>query len=256
MIALQADRGFFKFPDLRGKHRRYGELIENLVDRDADAVRDGWLLVPDPAGSSQIDAAECGIAMLRAGAAFKQADWTAAGRKAAEWILSQPCVPAFHCNAVAISLLCEAKRQTGGAMFLEGARSKYRIGIAPGRGATGRWVDPHEARTDNHLLFIRALNDLIEALPEGRHRDDIAIALARAIESFLDEAEKLGAPATGHTIQELDRYLRLTKTPDPRARGILEQSASAAVAKSAPGGRVKAAVPLPELAAAARVWEK
>jgi hypothetical protein len=256
MLALQLDRGYFRFPDLRGKHRHYGEMIESLVDRDADAVRDGWLIAPDPAGSTQIEAAECGIALLRAGSAFKDSGWTASGRKAAEWILAQPCVPALHCNACAVSLLCEANRQTGLATYLEGARNKYRMGIAPGQAATGRWVDPKDARTDIHLLLLRALNDLTESLPAGKERDEVAVATRRAIEPLLDEAEKLGAPATGHTVQELGRYLRLTKVPDLRARDILEQAANAAIAKSSPGGRAKAAVPLAELAGAAGVWEK
>lgn len=254
MVALQLSPGFFKFPDVRGKHVRYGEMIDSLVDRDAEAVRDGWVVVPDPDGMAQLDAGECGIALLRAGAAYTNADWTKAGRTAADWSLGQPCVPTFHYSAATISLLCEAFRATGDRKYLDQARQKYQFGVGPGQLPVGRWANPLSARSAAHLVLIRAVHDLEEVLPAGKERDDLADGCRRAVKSLLDEADKLGAPATALTVQELGRQLRTHPSADPRLRGVVEQAAAAVVQKAS--GRARATVPLPELAATGRTWEK
>ena len=256
MVALQLERGFFKFPDLRGTHPRYDEMIEPLVRKDPDAVRDGWLVVPDPEGGSQYDAGECGIALLRAGTAYRVEEWTRVGLKAADWALAQSCVPNWHVNAYSVSLLCAAHRATGQKKYLDGARSKYAIGIAPGQGANGRWIDPHNARTTNHMVLVRAVHDLAEALPAGKDRDALAAVAKRAMKAVLDEAATLGPPATSHTVQEFGRYLRLHPEADPAVRQVLEQAATGIVKRCTQGGRVRAAVPLPELAGVGRVWDK
>jgi hypothetical protein len=256
MMALQLELGFFKFPDLRGTNDRFGEMIERLASKDPDVVRNGWLVVPDPEGGSQYDAGECGIALLRAGAVYKVEEWTRAGRQAADWALGQPCVPNWHYNAYSVSLLCEAFRATGDKKYLEGARARFSIGISPGQGANGRWIDPHNARTVEHFVLLRAVQDLEEILPAGNDREALARTGKRAVKAVLEEAEKLGGPATSHTVQEFGRYLRLHPDADPRLRQVLEQAASATVQKCKTGGRVRAAVPLPELAAVSRVWDK
>jgi hypothetical protein len=249
MLTLQLDPGFFRFPDLRGKHLWYGEAIETLVEQHPDAVRDGWVVVPDPTGASQIDAAECGIALLRAGSAYKNADWTAAGRKAADWSLGQPCVPTFYYNAMSVSLLCEAFRATKDQKYLDGARKKFAVGVAPAQSAGGRWLDPVSARTANHVVLIRALNDLVEVLPAGKERDAATDATGRAIQSLLDEGDKLGAPATSHTVQELSRYLSSHPEADRRVRTVLDQAAGAVMRKAAATDRSGPIISLPELAA-------
>jgi hypothetical protein len=256
MIALQLDQGFFKFPDLRGTNRQFGDMIDRLVGRDPNAVRDGWLVVPDPDGGSQYDAGECGIALLRAGAAYKVEEWTRAGLKAADWAVAQPCVPNWNYNAYPVSLLCEAYRATGEKKYLDGVQTKFAVGIAPGQGPNGRWIDPHNARTVNHFVLLRAVQDVEESLPAGKERAAATEMAKRAVKTVLDEAEKLGAPATSHTVQELSRYLRLNPDADSAVRRVLEQAASATVQKCTQGRQVRAAVPLPELAAVGRVWER
>jgi hypothetical protein len=256
MIALQLEPGYFKFPDLRGTNARMGEMIDRLASRDPDAVQNAWLVVPDPEGSSQYDVGECGIALLRAGAAYQIEEWTRAGLKAADWALGQPCVPNWSSNAFAVSLLCEAFRAGGDKKFLEAARAKYAVGIAPGQGPNGRWIDPHNARTANHFVLLRAVQDLEEALPAGKDREAAAKVAEKTVRAVLDEAEKLGAPASSHRVQELGRNLRLHPAAARTVRPVLEQAASATVQKCQQGGRVRAVVPLPELAAVSGVWEK
>jgi hypothetical protein len=256
MIALQTDRGHFKFPDLRGKHLVLGDAMEKIVEKDPDAVRDGWLLVPFPDGSSQVDAAECGIALLRAGAQYKKAEYTAAGRKAAEWARRLPPAPAFQWNAYSVCLLCEAHRTTGENEFLDAARDRYMTGVHRGQTASGRWIDPQSARTVHQFAFLRAQQDLLEAMPDGPDRGRIASSCQLTIRAILDEAEKLGSPVTSYTVQELDRHLRLFKVSAAEVRGLLEQAAAATVQRRLQSGRQRTVVPLPELAAVSRVWEK
>lgn len=254
MMTLQVEAGHFKFPDLRGKNTRYGDLIDRLVDRDVNALDGGWVVVPLPEGASQADACECGLALLRAGAAYRNDDWTKAGVKAADWALATACVPEFHANAFAVSLVCEAYRVTADKKYLDAARKKGQIGLLPGQAPNGRWLDRVSARTVSHGVIFRALNDLEECLPPGKDRDAVEAATAKAVKAMIDEAERLGAPATAHTVQELERHLRLHKDAPRAVRAVVERAATAAVKKCMRGGRVQAAIPLPELAAVSRVF--
>ena len=255
-IVLQVEKGHFKFPDLRGKHIRFGEMIEKLVAKDPDAIQDGWVVVPDPEGSSQFDAGECGIALLRAGTILKNEDWKRAGLKAADWAMSAPLVTNFNYNAFSVSLLCEAHRVSGEKKYLDAAWKKYQFGVAPGQAANGRWIDAHNARTVYHVILLRSQHDLLEALPAGKERDTVEQSARRAVMALLEEAEKLGAPATSLTVRELDRHARLAKESPTNLREMLEIAASAAVQRCSSGGRIRPGAPLPELAAASRVWEK
>jgi len=256
MMELQVEKGHFKFPDLRGKHIRFGEMIEKLVAIDPDAVQDGWVVVPDPEGGSQFDAGECGTALLKAGTILKNDDFKRAGIKAADWAIGTRLVSNFNYNAFSASLLCEAHRVSGEKKYLEAAWKKYQFGVAPGQVGNGRWIDAHNARTVYHVILLRSQHDLLESLPAGKDRDAIEKSARLAVVSLLEEAEKLGAPATSMTVQELARHLRLTKDWPTKARELLEIAASAAVQRCSSGGRIRPGAPLPELAAAALVWEK
>lgn len=252
MLALQLDDGLFKFPDLRGENIRFGEMTEKLVKANPDAVKDGWIVVPDPEGGSQFDAGECGMALLRAGTEYKNAAWTTAGRKAADWAMKAPCVPNFNYNAFSVSLLCQAHRSLGDAKYLESAKTKFALGVLPGQLPSGRWVDPHNARVVYHLILLRAAQDLEESLPAGDERNLVASVAEKAVQSFLDEAEKLGVASTSLTVQVLARQQRLH--PAPKVRSALETAATGVMYRCTVGGKVRAGAPLEELAAVAQVW--
>jgi hypothetical protein len=256
MLALQVVDGHFRFPDLRGKNLVLGDAIDKLADQGADAVKDGWLVVPFPDGSSQVDAAECGMALLQAGTVFKNNEWTGAGLKAAKWSGSFPGVPTWHFNAYSVSLLCTAFQTTGDTKYRDAAVRRYRVGIEPGQAANGRWVDAESARTGNQFVLVRALHDLTDALPPGPDRESVGVVHGRASHAIRAESETLGVPMTPLTIRELERHIR-SMTGDTTAwRNMLELAASTAVQRCTQGGKVRAAVPLPELAAAGRVGEK
>lgn len=256
LLALQLDAGFFKFPDLRGKNLVLSEGLEKLVRADVDAVRDGWIVAPLPDGSSVSDAAECGIALLRAGAAVQTEAWTKAGLRAVEWVRSSPPGPDAHRNAAAVSLFAEAYRVTADKAHATAAWQRYSLGVAPGQTTSGRWVDPTDARTANHLLLIRGLLDLEDVLPGGKDREAVAAAATRAIDALADEIVEIGVPSTANTVQELGHYLRLHPAAGPKVRDWLEVAATATVRRCTAGGRVRLGAPLPELAAVASVWAK
>src|SRR5262249_3590434 len=147
-----------------------------------------------------------------------------------------------------------AYRVTADNKYLDAARRKGQIGLLPGQAPNGRWLDPVSARTVSHMVVLRALNDLDECLPPGKDRTQVEAAAAKAVNAMIEEAERLGAPATSNTVQELERHLRLHKDAPRAVRVVLEQSATAAVRKCTRDGHARAAVPLPELAAVSRVF--
>ncbi len=254
MVALQTEEGFFKFPDLRGKHIRLGEMIEQMVEQSIANLEEGWVIVPFPDGGSQFDAGECGVALLRAGAILKNPAWTKAGLKAAEWAKDYPPVANFNYNAFSVRLLAEAYRQTKEAKYLEAAWARWKFGLAPGQSERGRWIDPHNARTVYHFIILRAANDLLEITPPGDDRTTLKKAVQRMVTSILDEADKLGAPITSYTVQELGRVESLADVSDSRLHDRLAQAATVAHLKCIQNG-VKAATPFPELAAPANIWK-
>jgi hypothetical protein len=256
MIALQLADGHFKFPDLRGKNLVIGDAIDKLVDLNADSVKDGWLVASFVDGSSQVDAAECGMALLQAGKVLKNKEWTDGGLKATAWSESFPDVPTWYFNAYSVSLLCAAFRSTGDTKYRDAAIKRYRVGIEPGQSANGRWLDAESARTGNHFVTIRALHDLTDSLTAGPDRESVSSALAKAAQAIRDEADTLSVPMTPLTVRELDRHISSMTGDATPWRNMLELAASTAVQRCTQGGKVHAAVPLPELAAAGRVGEK
>jgi hypothetical protein len=196
------------------------------------------------------------MALLHASKVLKNQEWSEAGVKAAKWSASVPNVPTWHFNAYSVSLLCATFQSTGDSKYRDQAFKRYRIGIAPGQAANGRWLDAESARTGNHFVMIRALHDLIDSLTAGPDRESVSEVLAKAAQAIRDEADTLGVPMTPLTIRELDRHVRSATGDVAPWRTMVELAASVAVQRCTQGGKVRAAVPLPELAAAARVGEK
>ncbi len=242
LLRLQQPDGLFPFPDLRGVNIRFGEMIERQVAGHPNALKDGWVVVPDPDGGTQFDTGLCGTALLTAGATYHRAEWTQAGRRAADWALAQRCVPNFNYNAFSIGLLARAFTATGEARYLAGAIRKAEIGVLPGQAPNGRWLDPHNARTVYHLIILRALNDLAAALPA--ERSDVTQAISKAVGALLDEFEKAGV--TTVALRELQRCP--TKS-DARLKAMLELNRAVIVQKCRRGDRAKLAVAVTELAA-------
>jgi hypothetical protein len=249
LLRHQQPDGLFPFPDLRGQNLRFGEMIAHQVASRPDAVKDGWLVLADPDGGTQFDTGVCGSALLAAGAAFRRADWTAAGLRAADWALAQRCVPNFNYNAFSVGLLAHAFQATGDTRYLAGAIHKAEVGVLPGQAPNGRWLDPHNARTVYHLIILRALHDLWAALPAERETERAAIALAagKAAGALLDEFATAGV--TTSALRELQRQAALHPRADTRLPALLELNRAVIQQKCRRDGRFKLGVALTELAA-------
>jgi hypothetical protein len=255
LTRLQQPAGYFPLPDLRGKNIRFGDRIEKLLATQPNAVKDGWIIAVDPAGGTQFDTGVCGVALLSAGTEYKHDEWTRAGLRAADWALQQRCVPNFNYNAFSVGLLAQASHIMHDDRYLAGALQKFRVGVAPGQVENGRWVDAHNARTVYHLIILRALHDLWEALPPAQTaaRDEVASVATRAVGALLDEYAAAGITTTA--LAELLRHERLNLKPDPRLRGAIELTASVIYEKCARGSSARAGAAFTELAALARAWK-
>ncbi|MBI5396899.1 MAG: hypothetical protein HZA91_16510 [Verrucomicrobia bacterium] len=256
LTRLQQPAGFFPFPDLRGKNIRFGAITERLLASQPDAVKDGWVIVPDPDGGTQFDTGLCGVALLMAGVDYSRNTWTRAGLRAADWALAQRCVPNFNYNAFSVGLLAHAYSFTQDARYLGGAIEKFRVGVAPGQVENGRWIDAHNARTVYHFIILRALHDLWEVLPR-EHRDvraEVSRAASAAVTAAFDEFEKAGITAIA--LGELLRHEDLNPRPDPRLGAMIELTTSVVQTKCALGGRTRLGVAVTDLAALARAWDQ
>ena len=249
LLRRQQPNGLFPLSDLRGKDIRFGEMIEKQIAGHPEAVKDGWIVLADAEGGTQFDTGVCGVALLTAGATCQRADWTQAGRRAADWALAQRCVPNFNYNAFSVGLLAHAYQATGDARYLTSAIRKAELGVLPGQAPNGRWLDPHNARTVYHLIIVRALHDLWSALPAERQQErmEVGQAAQKAIGALLDEFTQAGA--TTVALRELQRHAALNPQPDPRLPAILELQRAVIQQKCRRDGSCKLGVPVTELAA-------
>lgn len=245
LLRLQQPSGLFPFPDLRGKNIRFGEMIEKQLAAHPAGVKDGWLVVADPAGGMQFDTGVCGTALLTAGDTFQHAEWTQAGRRAADWALAQRCVPNFNYNAFSVGLLAQTYKAMGDRRYLEGAIRKVELGVLPGQAPNGRWLDPHNARTVYHLIILRSLNDLASASPlESAIANQAA---SKAVGTLLEEFERAGV--TTIALRELQRHGALNSKPDARLKSMIELNRAVIAQKCRRGDRYKLGVAVTELAA-------
>lgn len=254
LTRLQQPAGHFPFPDLRGENIRFGEMTEKLLAQGKGEVKNGWIVSVDPTGGSQFDTGVCGTALLQAGQALTNSAWIKAGLRAADWSRTQKCCPNFNYNAFSVTLLARAFRASNDAVYLDAAIKKFRVGVAPGQVANGRWIDPHNARTVYHHIILRGLNDLAEALPAERVAEiaEVEAVANPAMRALLEEWA-----ASGVTVDLLAELLRheARQPGDARLRGAIELSASVIREKSTSGLSHRFGAPPTELAALARVWK-
>ena len=250
LMHLQQPKGFFPFPDLRGKNIRFGDMITKGLNAGVVEVKDGWVITADPEGGSQFDTGVCGTALLQAGKVHGNESWKQAGLRAADWALTQQCCANFNYNAFSISLLARAYRDTGDVKYLTGAMKKFRVGVAPGQAPNGRWMDAHNARTVYHLIILRGLGDLGMAMPPESREERVELdAVAQpAIRALLDEFDAMGV--TVEALPELQTLARLYPE-DERLKKAVNVMVGSVVMKCSDGERVKLGTAVAQLAAVA-----
>ncbi len=250
LVTLQQPEGHFPFPDLRGKNIRFGDMLNKQLAAGTIQVREGWVITADPDGGSQFDTGLCGTTLLRAGKVYNEPSWIMAGLRSADWAIGQRCVTNFNYNAFSVSLLANAFTASKDTKYLDAALSKFALGVAPGQTSTGRWIDPHNARTVYHNIILRSIGDLLAAIPveeTGKISKIKAIGLP-AINSLVSEFEAMGI-----TVECLPELLSLqVHFPDHSGlNAAIDQVAASIIEKSTDGTRVKMGAQPHQLAAVA-----
>jgi len=115
---------------------------------------------------------------------------------------------------------------------LDAALKKFRVGVAPGQAENGRWIDAHNARSVYHVIILRGLAALANALPasmaaELREVKDTALKGTKAL---IDEFDAMGV-----TVDALPELLALDalQLEEPRLRKTIEAAASVLLGKGA-----------------------
>ncbi len=250
LLILQQPDGHFPFPDLRGKNIRFGEMIEKQLAAGTVEVKDGWVITADPDGGTQFDTGVCGVALLTAGKVFDEPTWTAAGLRAADWAVKQRLVTNFNYNAFSVSLLAHASMASGNQAYLDDALTKFELGVAPGQSSNGRWIDAHNARTVYHVIILRALGDLLDALPHDRAE---AVTRVKAVAEPALGALLTEFDAMGITVECLPELLALHRhfPGHERLPSALAHVAASVEQKCSKGTRVRMGAQPHQLAAVA-----
>ena len=244
---LQCAEGHFPFPDLRGKSIRFGEALNKMVKQHPGAIKNGWCLLPEPQGGTQFDTGLCGSALLRAGLLKGNKQWIAAALRAADWAAKQDSVPNFNYNSFSMELLANVTYSSN-SNYLERAVEIFKVGVLPGQMESGRWFDPHNARTVYHHINIRAMTALLEALPQGhKERTVVTTSLKSAVQNLTAEFAKVGV--TVNCLSTLLRYRKATGETSAQLNSAIDMSAHAILHKCRRGKGVKMGVFPHELAA-------
>jgi hypothetical protein len=239
LLMLQQPTGHFPQPDPRSKLK--------------------WNTAVDEDGSTQLESGEAGVALLIAGIEYANAEWLAGGLKAADWAAVQPCVKNFSYNAQSIYLLATAHKLTRNKKYLTAAIEKWNIGLSPGLlPTTGRWIDPHNARTAYHLINLRGLAELALVIPPNNDdhaelRSVLTKAVRLATKAALDEFEKYGITNTGYALPALWRAQKLDPNVDARMESLLPKTIAATLAASMRDGKPTFASSPAAVATVARV---
>ena len=215
LLKLQRKDGLFPFPDLRGKHPRFGPLIEKLLRRKPEALVDGWI-VDDLNGDLRYDNGICGVALVEAYEATKEKKYLEGARKACDWVVKRPLSTNWNYNAFSVWLLARYARAGGGKRYLDAALEILKIGVLPGQMRNGRWWDPHNARLVYHGIIVRGMLEAYRALDEAHgFRESLRDSLTRALDNAAAQIRKNGASSNSTTTEVLSRALMIFG-PDER----------------------------------------
>ncbi len=213
--SCQTKSGVFGYPYDAARTDRLGQQARKIVERGQKEGRtmvEGVWIVDDLGGGDlQFDNGVCGLTMFAAHALTGEETFRASGIRAAEWALARPLVPNWNYNAFAARLLARAHLVTKEPRFLDAARRCFALGVLPGQTETGRWFDPHNARTQYHAILSTALADYVElltavkdpALPTARQ------AAIRALDNLAAQTLAFGA-SNVHEMLSLEAFQRGT----------------------------------------------
>lgn len=171
----QAGSGVIPFPALRGGRSTAFESADRALRQAERAgksdqmIRQGWVVEDNGDGGLQFDNGICGVALLDLHESVGEPGFLEAGLAAADWALKRPVVPNWNYNSFSMELLARTYRARKDPRYLEAAKRKFRLGVAPGQlnqgPREGRWADPHNARPAYHYIMVRGMAALLRVLP-------------------------------------------------------------------------------------------
>jgi hypothetical protein len=184
LLDRQRPDGLFPFPDIRGRHKLFTPLAERVLERNPNAIVDGWIVDDAGEGHLKYDNAIAGVALAEAHAVTGDPRYLAGARRACEWALTQPLCDNWNYNAFSVWLLARVARETGDPALLEGSVTRCLAGVMPGQMADGRWLDPHNARMVYHGILVRGILEVWLALPdEDPRKQSIRDSVVRALDA-------------------------------------------------------------------------
>lgn len=197
--SVQTGSGVFGYPYDPDRKDRLGQQAANLVTegrRLGHTMTEGvWIIDDLGRGDLQFDNGVSGLALLAGYALTHDASMLESARRAGEWAIKCPLVPNWNYNAFSARLLARLYLATSEQRYMEAARRKFELGVLPGQTETGRWLDPHNARTQYHSILATALADYVEALAAAKHPGESAgrRALELAIDNLAAQTRSFGA---------------------------------------------------------------
>jgi len=208
LLSVQADNGVFPFPDVRGRDSFFGPMVERMLKRMPQALRNGWF-IDDDDGGLQFDNAICGVTMLESHRLTGDKRYLEAARRAADWAAGRPIVTNFNYNAFSVWLLARAYSSAGEKKYLDAAIEKTRIGVIPGQMENGRWMDFHNARPAYHWILVRGMLHLLRALPpDHAYSPVLEKHLLGAIDNGAAEIRNNGAVSVDTALAVLSEVCR------------------------------------------------
>ena len=250
----QAGAGLFPFPAARSSSADRAMQVgadflaqAERAGRLDQVVKNGWAVEDLGDGGLQFDNGECGVAMFEYYVLTADPRALASARRSADWAARQPLVPNWNYNSFSVWLLAKAHAVTGDAAYLAAAKKKALLGVIPGQltagPRAGRWADPHNARPAYHYIMLRALAQLVAALPANDpDREAIRRSLARGLLARNAEFSALGV-MTKDTAMETLLFVQqafaaepgfLTATRSTTALDVLARAVSADALRQKP----------------------
>lgn len=173
----EAGTGLYPFPAARtGKSKAFQSANRYFAKAEREGrldqvIHNGWAINDEGDGGLQFDNGMAGVAMFDLYEVTKEAKYLESARKSAEWAIPRPLSSNWNYNSFSVQLLAKAYGVTGEERYLNSAIRKAILGVIPGQMTdgtrAGRWIDPHNAKVEYHYIMMRALAQLVAAMPSN-----------------------------------------------------------------------------------------
>jgi hypothetical protein len=180
LMAKQAAEGFFPYPANPVAAPHLQNKAARVAKNQPEKIRDGYIHVD--LDSTQFDTGCASYALAYGFLVLKEPKYWMAARKAGDWALSFPLSANWNYNAFSVWQLAKLYEVSSEDKYRQRAMQIAKLGILPSQLPTGRWSDPHNARSVYHWIMVRSLVTLLRVLPKDsadairvRERTQLAI---------------------------------------------------------------------------------